>query len=141
MLYFLLRYVMIANEMFGGDTIRVKIKGYLKNNNDKEITNFDEIGIKNKDKITFSSLDTKYIVKYDDSKVYLTREGNDYINTFVFDKKKSECNYLMKEKLFSVDIDIRVLDMEKNDKYAYVKYVVVDSNIEYEFKIEVSDIL
>ena len=80
MLYFLLRYVMISNEMFGGDTIRVKIKGYLKNNNDKEIINFDEKCIRNKDKITFSSLNVKYVIKYDDSKVYLTREGKDYIN-------------------------------------------------------------
>ena len=141
MLYFLLRYVMIANEMFGSGTIRVKIKGYLKNNNDKEIINFDEKGIRNKDKITFSSIDTKYIVKYDDSKVYLTREGNDYINTFVFNKKKSTCTYLLKEQGFNIDIDIKVIDIDINDNNVYVKYVVIDSNIEYEFKIEASDIL
>lgn len=141
MLYFLLRYVMIANEMFGSGTIRVKIKGYLKNNNDKEIINFDEKGIRNKDKITFSSLDTKYIVKYDDNKIYLTREGNDYINTFVFSKKKSTCNYLLKEHGFNVDIDIKVIDIDINDNNVYVKYVVIDSNNEYEFKIEASDIL
>lgn len=141
MLYFLLRYVMISNEMFGGDTIRVKIKGYLKNNNDKEIINFDEKGIRNKDKITFSSLNVKYVIKYDDSKVYLTREGKDYINNFAFNKKKSECNYLLKEHDFNVDIDIKVIDIDISDKYVYVKYVVIDSNIEYEFKIEASDIL
>lgn len=141
MLYFLLRYVMIANEMFGSGTIRVKIKGYLKNNNDKEIINFDEKGIRNKDKITFSSLDTKYIVKYDDNKIYLTREGNDYINTFLFNKKKSKCSYLLKEHGFNVDIDIRVIDINIDDNDVYVKYVVIDSNIEYEFKIEASDIL
>ena len=127
--------------MFGGDTIRVKIKGYLKNNNDKEITNFDEIGIKNKDKITFSSDNVKHVIRYDDSKVYLTREGKDYINNFAFNKKKSECTYLLKEHSFNVDIGIKVLDMDINDKNIYVKYVVIDSNIEYEFKIEVSDIL
>jgi len=132
---------MISNEMFGGDTIRVKIKGYLKNNNDKEITNFDEIGIKNKDKITFSSDNVKYVIRYDDKHFAMIREGKEFLCFFVFDKKKSECNYLIKEKLYSVDIDIKVLDMEKTDKYAYVKYLVVDSNIEYEFKIEVSDIL
>ena len=141
MLYFLLRYVMIANEMFGGDTIRVKIKGYLKNNNDKEITNFDEIGIKNKDKITFSSDNVKYVIRYDDNKVYLTREGNDYINTFVFNKKKSTCTYLLKEQGFNIDIDIKVIDIDINDNNVYVKYVVIDSNNEYEFKIEASDIL
>ena len=132
---------MISNEMSGGDTIRVKIKGYLKNNSDKEITNFDEIGIKNKNKITFSSDNVKHVIRYDDSKVYLTREGKDYINNFAFNKKKSECTYLLKEHGFNVGIDIKVLDMEKADKYVYVKYVVIDSNIEYEFKIEVSDIL
>ena len=141
MLYFLLRYVMIANEMFGSGTIRVKIKGYLKNNNNKEIINFDEKGIRNKDKITFSSLDTKYIVKYDDNKIYLTREGNDYINAFVFNKKKSTCNYLLKEHGFNVDIDIKVIDIDINDNNVFVKYVVIDSNNEYEFKIEASDIL
>lgn len=132
---------MISNEMFGSGTIRVKIRGYLKNNNDKEIINFDEKGIRNKDKVTFSSLDTKYIVKYDDNKIYLTREGNDYINTFLFNKKKSKCSYFLKEHGFNVDIDIRVIDIDINSDYVYAKYVVVDSNIEYEFKIEASDIL
>ena len=132
---------MIANEMFGSDIIRVRIKGYLKNNDNNEITNFDEIGIKNKDKITFTSDDIKYTIKQNDKHFNLIRDGKEFICTFSFDKKKSECNYFMKDEMFSVDIDIKVINMKKTDTYAYVKYLVIDSNIEYEFKIEASDIL
>ena len=131
---------MIANEMFGSDIIRVKIKGYLKNNNDKKIANFDEIGIKRGDKITFTSDGVKYTIKYNDKNFDMIREGKEFVCTFSFDKKKSECNYFMKEELFSIDIDIKVIDLKRTEKYAYVKYLVVDSNIEYEFKVEASDI-
>ena len=38
--------------MFGSDIIRIKVKGYLRNITDNEIFEFEERGIKNKDKIT-----------------------------------------------------------------------------------------
>ena len=46
--------------MFGSDIIRIKVKGYLRNITDNEIFEFEERGIKNKDKITFNNNDIKY---------------------------------------------------------------------------------
>ena len=37
--------------MFGSDIIRIKVKGYLRNITDNEIFEFEERGIKNKDKM------------------------------------------------------------------------------------------
>ena len=48
--------------MFGSDIIRIKVKGYLRNITDNEIFEFEERGIKNKDKITFNNNDIKYSI-------------------------------------------------------------------------------
>ena len=45
--------------MFGSDIIRIKIKGYLKNITDNEIFEFEEKGIRNKNKITFNNNNIK----------------------------------------------------------------------------------
>ena len=92
--------------------IRIKIKGYLKNITDNEVIEFEEKGIKNKDKITYTNDGVKTTIRIDGNKVMLIRDGSDFINTFVFDKKKSSCNYFLKENNYDVDIDINTLNID-----------------------------
>ena len=120
--------------------IRIKIKGYLNNITDNEVIEFEEKGIKNKDKIIYTNDGVKTTVKIDGNKVMLIRDGNDFINTFVFDKKSSSCNYFLKENNYDVDIDINTLNIDINDDSIYIKYLIVDSDIEYEYKLEMSDV-
>jgi len=120
--------------------IRIKIKGYLKNITDNEVIEFEEKGIKNKDKITYTNDGVKTTIKIDGNKVMLIRDGSDFINTFVFDKKNSSCNYFLKENNYDVDIDINTLNIDINDDSIYIKYFIIDSNIEYEYKLEMSDV-
>ena len=62
--------------MFGSDIIRIKVKGYLRNITDNEIFEFEERGIKNKDKITFNNNDIKYSIKCNDNEIMMiTTEG------------------------------------------------------------------
>lgn len=120
--------------------IRVKIKGYLKNITENELCEFEEKGIKNKNKITYTNDNIKNTIKINDNEIMLIRDGNDFVNTFVFNKDSSCCNYLLKDNNYDVDIDINSSTIEVRDDYLYVRYVVVDSNCEYEYKIEMSDI-
>jgi len=120
--------------------IRIKIKGYLKNITDNEVIEFEEKGIKNKDKIIYTNDGVKTTIKIDGNKVMLIRDGSDFINTFVFDKKNSSCNYFLKENNYDVDIDINTLNIDINDDSIYIKYFIIDSNIEYEYKLEMSDV-
>lgn len=102
---------------------------------------FEEKGIKNKDKIIYSSDNVKNTVKINGSEVMLIREGNDFVNTFVFDRKNSSCNYFLKENNYDVDIEINTIMIDVSDDSVYIKYVVIDSQCEYEYKIEMSDVL
>ena len=120
--------------------IRIKVRGYLKNITESEILKFEEKGIMNKNKITYSSDNIKNIVKINDSEVILIREGNDFINTFVFNKSNSSCNYLLKENNYDVDIEIKTIMMNISDNSVYINYMVIDSNCEYEYKLEMSDV-
>ena len=120
--------------------IRIRVKGYLKNITENEILEFEEKGIKNKNKISFSSDGVKTSVKINDEDVILVREGNDFVNTFVFNKSNSSCNYFLKENNYDVDIDVKTNVIDISDNIVYIKYMVIDSNCEYEYKLEMSDI-
>ena len=140
MLYFFIRYDMISLEMFGSDIIRVKINGFLKNNTENEIIVFNENGIKNKNKISFLNDNVKYNITYYDSEVIIKREGNDFINCFKFSINRGICNYILKDNNYDVDIDIKTTYINVNDNFIWVKYIIIDSGCEYEFKIEMSDV-
>lgn len=126
--------------MFGSDIIRIKIKGYLKNITEKEEFNFEEKGIKTKDKITFISNDVKYTIKYTNSEVLLLREGKDFINTFIFNKKNSKSNYLLKENNFDIDMEVKTDYIEIKENYIYIEYEIISTSSKYQLKIEMSDI-
>lgn len=121
--------------------IVVKVNGYLKNKTNNECTLFNEKAIKNKNKITYHSDNTKYVIKIYDNKIIMIREGNDFVNSFVFEKDRGICNYLLKENDYSFDIDINIKEVEIGESSMYILYEIVDSGYEYEFKMEMSDIL
>lgn len=120
--------------------IRIKIKGYLRNITYNEILEFEGKGIRNKNKITYSNDNVKNTIKFGDSEIILVREGSDFVNTFVFNKTNSSCNYLLKENNYDVDIEINTIIISVNDDSIYIKYLVIDSKCEYEYRIEMSDI-
>ena len=132
---------MISIEMFGSDIIRIKIKGYLKNNTENELLEFDVNGIKNKNKIVYSCDNVKYTVKISENEIILIREGSDFLNTFIFNSRKSKSNYLLKNINYDVDIDIVTLSFINMNNTICIKYRVLDTNCDYEYKIEMSDLL
>ena len=127
--------------MFGSDIIRIKIKGYLKNITDNEIFEFEEKGIKNKDRITFNNNNVKYSIKCNNSEIILIRDGDDFVNTFVFNKKNSNSNYLLKENGYDMDMEVITSNIEISDELIYIEYEIISTSCKYEFKIEMSEIL
>ena len=127
--------------MFGSDIIRIKIKGYLKNITDNEIFEFEEKGIRNKNKITFNNNNIKYSIKCDNNEIILIRDGDDFVNTFVFNKKNSNSNYFLKENGYDMDMEVITSNMEISDELIYIEYEIISTSCKYEFKIEMSDIL
>ena len=123
--------------------IRILIKGYLKNISENEIVNFECKGIKNKNKVTYVDNDVRFNIKINDDNVMLIRDGDDFINTFIFDKNKknSISNYLIKENNCDVDIDIDVIDLKIDDDIIYIKYLISETNCIYEYKLEMRDVL
>jgi len=119
--------------------IRIKVKGYLKNITDNEILEFEEKGIRNKDKITYTNDKIKYTIKNDKSSIMLIREGSDFVNTFIFNMNNSTTNYLLKENNYSLDLDVVTLDMVIDDNFLIIKYKIIETENEYEFKAEMSE--
>jgi len=120
--------------------IRIKVKGYLKNITDNEILEFEEKGIRNKDKITYTNDKIKYTIKNDKSSIMLIREGSDFVNTFIFNMNNSTTNYLLKENNYNKDLDVVTLDMVIDDNFLIIKYKIIETENEYEFKAEMSEI-
>lgn len=132
---------MISNEMFGSDIIRVRVNGYLKNITDNENLIIDVTAIKNKGGIVYSLDDVKTSIKFKNNDIILIREGKDFINTFIFNKNKSKCNYFLKDNGYELDLNIDCILIDIEDNSILIKYMIVDSSCEYEFKIEMSEML
>lgn len=121
--------------------IRIKVKGYLKNNTENDSLEFEEKGIKIKNKISYLNNNIKNTIKINDNGVILIRENDEFLNTFVFNNKKSTTNYLLKENNYSFDLDVITTHIDVSDNIINIKYKIVETNCEYEFKIEMSEIL
>ena len=70
----------------------------------------------------------------------LIREGSDFVNTFIFNMNNSTTNYLLKENNYSLDLDVVTLDMVIDDNFLIIKYKIIETENEYEFKAEMSEI-
>ena len=113
----------------------------MRNITDNEIFEFEERCIKNKDKITFNNNDIKYSIKCNDNEIMMIRDGNDFVNTFIFNNNNSKSNYLLKENGYDMDMEVNVSNMKSNDKLIYIEYEIVSTSCKYEFKIEMSEML
>lgn len=122
------------------DIIKIRVKGYLKDIDEGKITNIDCLGIKNKDKISYLEDKVTNIIKQEDDVIYLIRESDEFKNILEF-KLNAETisEYLLKENNFTIELNIKTTSIEKNDKSIKISYIVIDSDNEYEYYIEMSD--
>ena len=106
-------------------SIKIKIKGYLKNETEKTTENFEIFGIKNKEKITY----------------IIDRETEEFIHSMVFiPKKTTDTIYYIKEYKSEIPIKIHTKYIKKVNNYIEIAYKTIDNEIEYIYNIEMSDV-
>lgn len=120
--------------------IKIKVKGYLRDIDEGTITNIDTFGIKNKNKITYNEETVTNTILQEDNKLILIRENNEFKNILIFDlNKETISEYLLKENDLTIELNIKTNLVEIEDDYIKVRYLVIDSDNEYEYSIEMSD--
>lgn len=120
--------------------IKIRIKGFLKDIDEGTITNIDAFGIKNKNKITYNEETVANTVLQEDDKLILIRENDEFKNILIFDlNKETISEYLLKENDLTIELNIKTNLVEIDDNYIKVRYLVIDSDNEYEYNIEMSD--
>lgn len=120
--------------------IKIKVKGYLKNIDEGIITNIDTFGIKNKNKITYNEETVTNTILQEDNKIILIRENDEFKNILIFDlNKETISEYLLKENDLTIELNIKTNLVEIEDNNIKVRYLVIDSDNEYEYSIEMSD--
>lgn len=120
--------------------IKIKVKGYLKEIDEGIITNIDTFGIKNKNKITYNEETVTNTILQEDNKLILIRENDEFKNILIFDlNKETISEYLLKENDLTIELNIKTNLVEIEDNYIKVRYLVIDSDNEYEYSIEMSD--
>ena len=126
-------------DWIGGDFTKINITGYIKNinNNTKEIINTK--GIKNKNKITYQIDEYKNKIIILKNKIIILRENNEINNILYFEKEKIiPSKYNIKDNNITFEINIKTKNIEINNNFIKIKYLVIDSNEEYEYYIEMS---
>ena len=120
--------------------IKIKVKGYLRDIDEGTITNIDTFGIKNKNKITYNEETVTNTILQEDNKLILIRENNEFKNILIFDlNKETISEYLLKENDLTIELNIKTNLIEIEDNHIKVRYLVIDSDNEYEYSIEMSD--
>lgn len=120
--------------------IKIKIKGYLKNINDNNKLEINTFGIKQKNVISFVDNNIKHKIILKNDLITLTRENSEFINIIKFAKEKQYISeYTLKENNFTIDLNIKTIDLKISDNFLLIKYVVIESDEIFEYKIELSD--
>lgn len=120
--------------------IKIRINGYLKNINDNNKTIINTFGIKQKKIISFMNDNIKHKIILADDLITLIRENEEFVNIIRFAKNKELLSeYTLKENNFTIDLSIKTLDVKISDNFILIKYVVIESDETYEYKIELSD--
>lgn len=120
--------------------IKIRIKGYLKNINDNNKLEINTFGIKQKNVISFVDNNIKHKIILKNDLITLTRENSEFINIIKFAKEKQYISeYTLKENNFTIDLNIKTIDLKISDNFLLIKYVVIESDEIFEYKIELSD--
>lgn len=116
--------------------IRKKLTGYIKNINEDTLENISSNAIITKDKITYINNDVKHIIHIKNNELILIRETNEFKNILTFSLNRSILSeYVIKKEDLCLEINIKTLELSITDKIIYIKYLILDSNAIYEYKL------
>lgn len=121
--------------------IKKNIIGHLKNITEGSIENFHSICEINNETYIFMNQETKYIMKKESEVIILIRDNNEIQHTMIFNKNKiTKSEYYLKDLHTSLEFNINTIVLKITDKKIIINYQVIETNNEYEYIIEMSDI-
>ena len=116
--------------------IRKKLNGYIKNITEDTLENISSNAIITKDKITYINNDVKHIIHIKNNELILIRETNEFKNILTFSLNRSILSeYVIKKEDLCLEINIKTLELSITDKIINIKYLILDSNTIYEYKL------
>lgn len=116
--------------------IRKKLTGYIKNINEETLENISSNAIITKDKITYINNNIKHVIHIKNNELILIRETNEFKNILTFSLNRSILSeYVIKKEDLCLEINIKTLELSITDKIIYIKYLILDSNAIYEYKL------
>ena len=121
--------------------MKIHLKGHLKDLTNNEITTFETQAIKNKNKLSYCINNEKYILYLKSPKqLILNRETEEINSTLYFENEKTKASiYNIKNNDITLEINIKTNHIELSDTTIKISYTVIDSDTEYEYKIEMSE--
>ena len=85
--------------------------------------------------------ETNYTLKNNQNEVIFTRENQEIIHTMIFNKQKTTVSiYYLKELHHSLEFNIKTTNLKVTNNKVIINYQIQETNNEYEYIIEMSDI-
>lgn len=125
----------------GGIFTKIRIFGFIKNITDDEQIDIDVLGIKQKNTLSYPHEKDIYKIKILSNDKVIIQRNNDLINsTLIFEKgKKSSSFYQIKKEDITLEINLKTKYLKISDNLIDIAYTIIDSNTDYQYKIEMSD--
>ena len=113
----------------------------LKNITENDIKTFEASAIKQKDKYKFIIDNERYILTIiAPNKIIINRNNKEIEHTMFFEENKTISSiYTLKTNNITINIDILTNKIELSENNIKILYTVIDSNIVYEYNIEMSE--
>ena len=118
--------------------IKIKIKTNLNNVTTKTNEKNEVNAIKNKDTITYMLDNTKYKLTIKDNQIELIRDNPEFTHEMLFiNQKETESVYYIKEYHTTININIKTIHLDIDDKHIRISYNIVDSGEQYDYLIDI----
>ena len=125
---------------FGGAIIKKKLKGYIKNITENELTKINTTAIKTTEELKFILDNTQNKLQIKKDKTIFARKDPEKEMTFTFCKdNKTEIKIKLLENGLYVKVPIKTTNLEITENNINIFYTIIDNNIEYELKIQLED--
>lgn len=120
--------------------MKIKLNGYIKDMEKNEVTKIHTQAIKTKNKISYQVNQERYTLYLSSEQFILNRNTDTIDCTIYFEQNKTiPAIYHIKENDLSLEINIKTNLIERTDNHIKVNYTVIESNNNYEYKIEMSE--
>ena len=122
--------------------MNISLISTLKNLNTNEIQRNKTIAKKNKNKITYKIDDFNYILKIiSPNSLILNRNNQEIECTLHFESQKTNSiTYTIKEEGYNLEIEMKTNFLKIENQKIEIHYNIIDSNTNYEYYIEMSEI-